>query len=82
MASDTENTYISETKRDTVKILTTNLGFTTTREFEKSVGKWLQQWPTTGNSDVAATTRILRNLDRLRRNSNGKSPDYEPWWAR
>jgi len=52
MAIQTGSTYISESMIDIIKIPTGNLGFTTIKEFEESVCKWLQQLPTTGNSDM------------------------------
>ena len=51
MVAETGNTYTSETMRDSSEIPTANMGLTI-------VGKYLKQRPTTGNSDMAAKTRI------------------------
>ena len=55
MAAESRNTYISETMKDAVKIPATNLGFKGLR-LENSVGKRVQQRPTTGNIDMTAKT--------------------------
>jgi len=49
------NTYISEIMWSAVKIAPTNLRYKT-MQVENSVGKWVQQRPTTGNIDMAAKT--------------------------
>jgi len=55
MAAETENTYISETKKGIVKILTTNVGYKTMCRCKiVSISK---QRPTTENIDMAARTR-------------------------
>jgi len=56
MATETRNTYMSETMKDSIEILMKNLGFTTTYSWN-SVSKRLQQQRTTGNSDMPAKTR-------------------------
>ena len=57
MAAKTRNTYISEAIRDSIEISMTNPGFTACyKELKECVGMWLQWWPTTRSSNIAAKT--------------------------